>query len=79
TPERTNKLSENRLDCLQELHKVDYKQPNLSHLGKGEGYTQRQITGWSERFTKAKTWNVPSGKKVIKWLENNMPSTDRLC
>ncbi|UOB75566.1 phosphotransferase family protein [Pseudoalteromonas sp. APM04] len=79
TPERTKKLCENVLDCLVELHKVDYKQANLSHLGKGKGYTQRQISGWSERFNKAKTWNVPSGKKVIKWLENNMPSNERIC
>ncbi|MBH0029174.1 phosphotransferase family protein [Pseudoalteromonas sp. SWN29] len=79
TPERTKQLCENVLDCLVELHKVDYKHANLSHLGKGEGYTQRQISGWSERFTKAKTWNVPSGKKVIKWLENNMPSHERIC
>ncbi|MDQ2042730.1 phosphotransferase family protein [Pseudoalteromonas sp. 20-92] len=79
TPERTKQLCENVLDCLIELHKVDYKHANLSHLGKGEGYTQRQISGWSERFIKAKTWNVPSGKKVIKWLHNNMPATEHIC
>jgi aminoglycoside phosphotransferase (APT) family kinase protein len=48
-------------------------------LGKGEGYTQRQINGWSERFIKAQTWNVPGGKNVIRWLENNMPANERIC
>ncbi len=76
---QTQKLCENVLDCLVDLHKVDYKQAGLDHLGKGAGYTQRQISGWSERFSKAKTWNVLSGKFVMKWLEANMPSTERIC
>lgn len=76
---QTQNLCENVLDCLVDLHKVDYKQAGLDHLGKGAGYTQRQISGWSERFSKAKTWNVPSGKFVMQWLEANMPSTERIC
>lgn len=79
TPAQTKKLCENVLDCLVELHQVDYEKAGLSHLGKGTGYTQRQIQGWSERFSKAKTWNVPSGKFVMKWLEANMPKNERIC
>ena len=58
---------------------MDYQKAGLSHLGKGSGYTQRQIQGWSERFTKAKTWNVPSGKFVMNWLTTNMPKDERIC
>ncbi|XQW84971.1 phosphotransferase family protein [Thalassotalea piscium] len=79
TPTQTRKLCENVLDCLVELHQVDYQKAGLSHLGKGEGYTKRQIQGWQERFTKAKTWNVPSGKFVMKWLAENMPAEERIC
>ena len=79
TPAQTKKLCENVLDCLVELHQVDYQKAGLSHLGKGSGYTQRQIQGWSERFTKAKTWNVPSGKFVMNWLTTNMPKDERIC
>jgi aminoglycoside phosphotransferase (APT) family kinase protein len=79
TPAQTKKLCENVLDCLIELHQVDYQKAGLSHLGKGSGYTQRQIQGWSERFTKAKTWNVPSGKFVMNWLTANMPKDERIC
>jgi aminoglycoside phosphotransferase (APT) family kinase protein len=79
TPAQTKKLCENVLDCLVELHQVDYQKANLAHLGKGVGYTQRQIEGWSERFSKAKTWNVPSGKFVMKWLAENMPANERIC
>ena len=77
--QKTRQLCLNVLDCLIELHQVDYKAAGLEHLGKGAGYTQRQIEGWSERFQKAKTWNVPSGKFVINWLKNNMPHEERIC
>ncbi len=58
-------LCTNVLDRLIELHQVDYKTAGLETLGKGKGYSRRQIEGWSKRYTKAKTWNVPSYKKVI--------------
>ena len=67
------------LDCLIELHSVDYEAAGLAHLGKGSGYVQRQIDGWVGRYLKAKTWNVPSGKYVINWLQNNMPKKERTC
>lgn len=79
TPEQTERLCKNVLDCLVELHKVDYKKAGLDHLAKGAGYTKRQIDGWSERYTKAKTWNVPSAKFVINWLKNNMPTNETIC
>jgi aminoglycoside phosphotransferase (APT) family kinase protein len=79
SPEQTRQLCENVLNSLVDLHKVDYKSAGLDHLGKGVGYTQRQISGWSERFSKAKTWNVPSGKFVMQWLAANMPREERIC
>ena len=79
TSTQTRQLCENVLDCLVQLHQVDYQKAGLSHLGKGSGYTERQISGWSERYSKAKTWNVPSGKFVMKWLADNMPTEERIC
>lgn len=75
----TKQLCLNVLDCLVELHQVDHKAANLEHLGKGAGYVQRQIDGWTERYHKAKTWNVPSGKFVMKWLADNMPKDEKIC
>ncbi|QSE97591.1 phosphotransferase family protein [Fulvivirga lutea] len=66
-------------DKLIELHNVDYEKEGLDDLGKGEGYIERQIVGWNKRFSDAKTWNVPSGKKVMHWLEQNMPAEEKLC
>jgi aminoglycoside phosphotransferase (APT) family kinase protein len=77
--EQARKLCEVALDELINLHNVDYKGAGLDHIGKGEGYTQRQISGWIGRYTKAKTWNVPSGKKVMKWLETHLPAKETIC
>ncbi len=77
--QQTRELCHNVLDCLIELHKVDVQQAGLAHLGKGQGYIQRQIDGWSERYSRAKTWNVPSGKSVMAWLQANIPSQEHIC
>ena len=66
-------------DTLIELHQVDPEEVGLRTLGKGAGYIERQITGWNKRYADATTWNVPSGKKVMQWLEQNIPTEDRLC
>ncbi len=77
--EKINQVCYSFWDKLIELHQIDYKKEGLDSLGKGEGYVERQIEGWNKRYSKAKTWNVPSGKKVMKWLEQNMPSEEKLC
>lgn len=75
----TRKLCENALDSLIELHQVDYKAAELSHIAKGEGYTQRQIDGWIGRYQKARTWNVPKANYICDWLKANIPSDEHIC
>lgn len=77
--EQCRQLCFNALDSLVELHDVDYKAAGLDHLAKGEGYIDRQLTGWAHRYQKAKTWNVPSGAGVIKWLSENRPAKEKIC
>ena len=66
-------------DKLIELHQVDHRKGNLSQLGKGSGYVERQIHGWNKRYANAVTWNVPSGKKVMYWLDAQLPKKENLC
>ena len=77
--ELTQKMCYSFWDKMVELHQVDYKKEGLDGLGKGAGYVERQILGWNKRYGNAKTWNVPSGKKVMRWLEQNMPKEEQLC
>ncbi len=75
----TRQLCTNLIDSLISLHQVDYQASGLDHLAKGSGYTERQITGWSKRYTNAKTWNVPTGKSVMTWLIDNLPKQESIC
>jgi len=66
-------LCRRAIDGLIELHSVDVEAAGLESLGKGAGYNRRQIDGWSERFRRARTWNVLKGEKVMRWLDANVP------
>ncbi len=79
TPEQARNLCYSAIDKLIDLHQVDIKAANLTDLGKGEGYVQRQVEGWSKRYVQAKTWNVPSFKKTMLWLQENQPNDVATC
>ena len=70
---RTRQLCVNWLKRLVDLHAVPTATPGLAELGKGSGYCRRQISGWSDRFEKAITWNVPSFQYVRDWLRDQTP------
>ncbi|MEE4296411.1 MAG: phosphotransferase family protein [Wenzhouxiangella sp.] len=73
SPDQARKLAIGALDRLIDLHQVDVQAAGLEKLGKGAGYNRRQIEGWSERFRKARTWNVLPGRSVMRWLAERVP------
>ena len=79
TPARTRALCENVVDRLVELHRVDVDRAGLAPLGKGPGYPRRQIDGWSQRYEKARTWNVPTFRRVRGWLAERCPVDAGRC
>ncbi|MER7246709.1 phosphotransferase family protein [Kribbella sp. NPDC000426] len=79
TPDQTRQLGFTLIDTLAELHAVDPEAAGLSDLGRGAGYVERQVTGWSDRYRKAKTWNVPNYERVMAWLAANQPADVRTC
>lgn len=77
--EQTRTLCRTVVDKLVELHQVDVREAGLQELGKGSGYVQRQIEGWSHRFRKARTDNVSDCEPVMRWLHENMPEDVATC
>jgi len=73
SPPRMARLSEATVDTLAEIHATDYAAAGLGELGKPEGYIQRQVTGWAQRYEKAKTDAVPDFDRLSAWLGSNMP------
>jgi len=70
---QTRALCLSVIDRLIELHQVDYQTAGLSMLGKGEGYAQRQVKGWSDRYRRARTEDVGDFEDVMGWLAQHLP------
>ena len=61
------------VDLLVELHGIDPESAGLSELGRGSGYVARQVAGWTSRYAKARTDNVPDFARVTEWLAARQP------
>lgn len=67
------------VDTLVALHRVDPVAAGLGDLGRGAGYPRRQIQGWSDRYVRARTWNVPRFRAVREWLAAHTPEDVATC
>ncbi len=67
------RVSRGFMDCFVALHAVDLGSHDLLSLGKPEGFLERQVNGWAERWKRAKTDDVPDIDDVIRWLAGNIP------
>jgi aminoglycoside phosphotransferase (APT) family kinase protein len=75
TPENARRLSEAFVDNLARLHSLDYKSIGLSDLGKPEGYLERQVRGWTERYYGSRTHEFPEVERIVSWMREHMPAT----
>lgn len=65
------------VDCLVALHSVDISTPALSALGHPEGFLERQVRGWAERWSRAQTESLPEIDSLIRWLVERLPGSGR--
>jgi aminoglycoside phosphotransferase (APT) family kinase protein len=77
TPETFRKMSEGFIDTLGDLHSVEYERLGLGGLGRPDGFLRRQITGWMDRWEKAKTDEVPLMNKLGAWFLENLPPAQK--
>jgi aminoglycoside phosphotransferase (APT) family kinase protein len=73
-PEAAAGLCESFVRGLADLHRIDYEAVGLGGLGKPEGYVERQITGWAERYERARTHDWSELEQVSRWLVENRPA-----
>jgi aminoglycoside phosphotransferase (APT) family kinase protein len=67
-PNYEQRMSEAFIDCLIRLHAIDVSKTGLIALGKPEGFLERQVQGWADRWNRAKTDDMPKMDSVIRWL-----------
>lgn len=78
-PTAAGSLARRALDCLVQLHRVDPVAAGLGDLGRGPGYVGRQVAGWTARYQRARTPDVPSFDQVATWLDRNQPPDGAMC
>jgi aminoglycoside phosphotransferase (APT) family kinase protein len=69
------RLSESFVDNLVGLHSLDFESLGLGGLGKTQGYLERQVRGWIERYHGSKTHELPEVERISSWMTANTPST----
>ena len=74
-PDRMHQLSEALVDNLVIIHSIPIETTGLRQLGKPEGYVQRQVEGWINRYQTAATDLIPSLDYVGDWLLHNQPTS----
>ena len=67
------RVSQGFMDCFVALHAIDPAAHDLLSLGKSEGFLERQVQGWSDRWRRAYTDDQPDIHRVIAWLSGNIP------
>jgi aminoglycoside phosphotransferase (APT) family kinase protein len=72
-PPTARRLSTALVDSLAHLHSLDYRAAGLGELGKPDGYVARQVTGWAERYGKARTDDMPAMDRLAAWLAGRLP------
>jgi aminoglycoside phosphotransferase (APT) family kinase protein len=77
-PDYARLVSEAFIDCLVRLHSIDVSEAGLSSLGRPEGFVERQVRGWAERWNRAKTEDLSqmdqeAMDRVVEWLHDRLP------
>ena len=61
-------------DALADLHAVDVSGAAFAGFGKPEGYIDRQVRGWTQRFAAARTEPQPELEAAFAWLAERLPA-----
>jgi aminoglycoside phosphotransferase (APT) family kinase protein len=75
SPELARRVSESFLDNLALLHSLDYNAVGLADLGKPQGYLERQVRGWIERYHGSKTHDIPEVETISHWIQKHLPAS----
>jgi aminoglycoside phosphotransferase (APT) family kinase protein len=72
-PETRRRVGLALIDALADLHAIDLDAAGLMHLGKPAGFVERQVRGWTERWHRSKTDDVPEMNALATWLIEQLP------
>lgn len=68
-------ISEKMIDTLVALHSIDYRKTEIKNIVKPEGFIERQVRGWIERYERSKTEEIKGVDELTKWLASRIPNS----
>lgn len=74
-PNYPQRVSEALIACLVRLHAIDVAATGLIALGKPDGFLERQVQGWAERWHRAQVEEIPAMDAIIRWLLEWLPQS----
>ena len=72
-PDVRRQVSFALIDALANLHAIDIAAAGLTHLGKPQGFVERQVRGWTDRWNGAKTFELAEMEHLARWLVESLP------
>jgi aminoglycoside phosphotransferase (APT) family kinase protein len=76
-PAVRRRIGEAAIDTLADLHAVPVAGTPVAALGKPEGFVERQIRGWADRWQRAKTEELAAMNTLAEWLIARIPPANR--
>ncbi len=68
-------LSLTLCDKQASLHSINIETSRLIELGKPEGYVERQVNGWFNRYLNSQTDDIHDMNNTGAWLQKNIPES----
>ncbi len=72
-PGQRRRVSDALVRTLAGLHAIDVSAPALARLGKPAGFVERQVRGWTGRWHRSRTSDVPDMDRLASWLAGHLP------
>lgn len=73
--DQRERLSENLVSLLVDLHRIDPAEVGLSDWGRPDGFLQRQLNRWGEQWASSQTVARPETGELETWLRANLPTS----
>ncbi len=70
-----NRMADQLIDALVELHSVDWQAAGLAGFGKPTGYLERQVRRFSGLWQINRTRDLPAVEQLGHWLSQHMPQS----
>lgn len=75
TEEMCRNISEIMVDNLVRLHGINYEKTKLKEMTRPEGFMERQVHGWIQRYDRVKLEDIKGIDRLEKWMIEHIPAS----